>query len=432
MARTSSGARMGARIDAAVVPRQAGARRGLRARPLPARRSRRSARQVVGLDAGRGPRLAGVAARRPALARRAGRRARACRSATRTFDLVFCDGVLHHTPDPRGGVPARSRGVVKPGGALYVWLYPREGALREAVLRHGARGDHAASRPAPARCSCFAAGAAHRCRALLQRHALRSRDVGRVRAGRARLARAAAPEPPRRPRRCAGWARGGGARRRERLPVPVGRHRVEVPPKLRVRSRTDAASSWNVRQRSRRRPPDVAAAARGDAPAPRRASSRARERGASAGRPRAARSGRGRDAPHHHHVEERRRVGVRHLAREARVVAARARTRARARARASCGGARGRAPAARRSGLRRARGGAAPTPCGARHGGTHREPGDLRVGPPARQRRWNSRRAAHRTTPTARPPARASRNRSPRRIATAMSLGALGRPRGTA
>jgi ubiquinone/menaquinone biosynthesis C-methylase UbiE len=49
------------------------------------------------------------------------------------FDLAFCDGVLHHTTDPRAGFLELAR-VVKPGGAVYAWLYPKEGALREAVF----------------------------------------------------------------------------------------------------------------------------------------------------------------------------------------------------------------------------------------------------------------------------------------------------------
>jgi SAM-dependent methyltransferase len=50
-----------------------------------------------------------------------------------TFDLVFCDGVLHHTDDPRRGYLALAR-LVRPGGALYTWLYPAEGSLRETVF----------------------------------------------------------------------------------------------------------------------------------------------------------------------------------------------------------------------------------------------------------------------------------------------------------
>lgn len=50
------------------------------------------------------------------------------------FDLVFSDGVLHHTPDARGAFLALAR-LVKPGGRFYVWLYPREGAFREGAHR---------------------------------------------------------------------------------------------------------------------------------------------------------------------------------------------------------------------------------------------------------------------------------------------------------
>jgi SAM-dependent methyltransferase len=39
-----------------------------------------------------------------------------------SFDLVWCNGVLHHTPDPEGGFRAIAK-LVKPGGRLYVWLY---------------------------------------------------------------------------------------------------------------------------------------------------------------------------------------------------------------------------------------------------------------------------------------------------------------------
>jgi SAM-dependent methyltransferase len=53
--------------------------------------------------------------------------------ADETFDLAFCDGVLHHTADPRRGFAELAR-VVRPGGAVYAWLYPREGRLREAVF----------------------------------------------------------------------------------------------------------------------------------------------------------------------------------------------------------------------------------------------------------------------------------------------------------
>jgi SAM-dependent methyltransferase/uncharacterized protein YbaR (Trm112 family) len=39
------------------------------------------------------------------------------------FDLVWSNGVIHHTPDARGAHKSLSR-LVKPGGMLYVWVYP--------------------------------------------------------------------------------------------------------------------------------------------------------------------------------------------------------------------------------------------------------------------------------------------------------------------
>ncbi|HEX8173182.1 MAG TPA: methyltransferase domain-containing protein [Thermoanaerobaculia bacterium] len=52
-----------------------------------------------------------------------------------TFDVVYSIGVLHHTPDPRGGALALSE-LVKPGGAFAIWVYPPEywgGTLRKPV-----------------------------------------------------------------------------------------------------------------------------------------------------------------------------------------------------------------------------------------------------------------------------------------------------------
>jgi len=40
------------------------------------------------------------------------------------FDLIWCNGVIHHTPDARRGHRSLSR-FVKPGGVLYVWVYPK-------------------------------------------------------------------------------------------------------------------------------------------------------------------------------------------------------------------------------------------------------------------------------------------------------------------
>ena len=39
------------------------------------------------------------------------------------FDLVWCNGVLHHTPDAAGAYRSLARHV-RPGGVLYVWVYP--------------------------------------------------------------------------------------------------------------------------------------------------------------------------------------------------------------------------------------------------------------------------------------------------------------------
>jgi len=131
MAANLVGARVGGRIDAAwyrgrlVLDAGCGHGRYLHAfRSLGAR--------VVGLDIGRGPEEVGI---RPvgedvslvqgsvlAPPFRAG-----------SFDLVFSDGVIHHTPDAKGAFLALAR-LVAPGGALYIWVYPREGWFREAFF----------------------------------------------------------------------------------------------------------------------------------------------------------------------------------------------------------------------------------------------------------------------------------------------------------
>jgi SAM-dependent methyltransferase len=41
-----------------------------------------------------------------------------------SFDFVFSKGVVHCTPDPRGAVRCLAR-LVRPGGLLFVWVYPR-------------------------------------------------------------------------------------------------------------------------------------------------------------------------------------------------------------------------------------------------------------------------------------------------------------------
>jgi SAM-dependent methyltransferase len=49
------------------------------------------------------------------------------------FDVVYSLGVLDHTPDPRAAFMALAR-LVKPGGYLVVWVYPRERAIIEFIM----------------------------------------------------------------------------------------------------------------------------------------------------------------------------------------------------------------------------------------------------------------------------------------------------------
>jgi SAM-dependent methyltransferase len=60
-----------------------------------------------------------------------------------TFDLVICNGVLHHTSDPEGGFHAIAR-KLKPGGCVIVGLYNWLGRLptlwrRALIERFGER-----------------------------------------------------------------------------------------------------------------------------------------------------------------------------------------------------------------------------------------------------------------------------------------------------
>jgi SAM-dependent methyltransferase len=88
---------------------------------------------VVGLDAGRGPEEAGASLDDPRIGVVQGSVLR-LPFRDETFDLAFCDGVIHHTPDPRAAFRELAR-VVRPGGGVYVWVYPREGRLRESFFR---------------------------------------------------------------------------------------------------------------------------------------------------------------------------------------------------------------------------------------------------------------------------------------------------------
>lgn len=131
MAANLVGARMGARIDAAWYASKrvldAGCGHG---RYLAAFASLGA--EVVGLDAGRGPELAGTPLDDARIALVQGS-VLAAPFRDACFDLVFTDGVIHHTPDPRAAYLELAR-LVKPGGALYAWVYPREGPAREAVF----------------------------------------------------------------------------------------------------------------------------------------------------------------------------------------------------------------------------------------------------------------------------------------------------------
>ncbi len=87
---------------------------------------------AVGIDVGDGPERARVALDDPRIHVVQGDILR-LPFADGAFDLAFCDGVLHHTPDPKAGYLELAR-VVRPGGAVYIWLYPKEGRLRETVF----------------------------------------------------------------------------------------------------------------------------------------------------------------------------------------------------------------------------------------------------------------------------------------------------------
>jgi SAM-dependent methyltransferase len=49
---------------------------------------------------------------------------------TGIFDIVYSQGVLHHTPDTKAAFDQVAR-LVRPGGALTVWLYGRAGKYRD-------------------------------------------------------------------------------------------------------------------------------------------------------------------------------------------------------------------------------------------------------------------------------------------------------------
>lgn len=66
-----------------------------------------------------------------------------------SFDLVVCDGVAHHTPDPARALAEVAR-VTRPGGYIYAALY-RSATLYSRLYRHVGGGLRAARRLAESR-----------------------------------------------------------------------------------------------------------------------------------------------------------------------------------------------------------------------------------------------------------------------------------------
>jgi SAM-dependent methyltransferase len=50
-----------------------------------------------------------------------------------TFDAIYSLGVLDHTPDPRRAFLALA-GLLRPGGRIAIWVYPRERRIVEAIM----------------------------------------------------------------------------------------------------------------------------------------------------------------------------------------------------------------------------------------------------------------------------------------------------------
>jgi SAM-dependent methyltransferase len=53
--------------------------------------------------------------------------------ASERFDHIYSLGVLDHTPDPRAAFLAVAR-LLKPGGRIAIWVYPRERPVLEATV----------------------------------------------------------------------------------------------------------------------------------------------------------------------------------------------------------------------------------------------------------------------------------------------------------
>jgi 2-polyprenyl-3-methyl-5-hydroxy-6-metoxy-1,4-benzoquinol methylase/uncharacterized protein YbaR (Trm112 family) len=78
-----------------------------------------------------------------------------------TFDVVYSDGVLHHTPDTRRSFLALAP-LVKPGGRYFVWLYRADAKFPYNLKLSSIKSLQAALRPLPLgimRVLCFAGAA---------------------------------------------------------------------------------------------------------------------------------------------------------------------------------------------------------------------------------------------------------------------------------
>jgi SAM-dependent methyltransferase len=53
--------------------------------------------------------------------------------APRSFDVIYSLGVLDHTPDPRAAF-LKLADLLRPGGRIVVWVYPRERGIVEAIM----------------------------------------------------------------------------------------------------------------------------------------------------------------------------------------------------------------------------------------------------------------------------------------------------------
>ncbi len=92
-----------------------------------------SARLIVGLDvSGAVAAARELTAELPQVAVVRGDLLRPC-FAPASFDRIYSLGVLDHTPDPRTAFLALAR-LLKPGGRIAIWVYPRQRPLIEAIM----------------------------------------------------------------------------------------------------------------------------------------------------------------------------------------------------------------------------------------------------------------------------------------------------------